>query len=104
MDLDPKIKEEINNLPKGFNIIPEADNIDYLASRRFEITKVWIPKLLKLSLYLNIMTMVCLLISIIFLLQKPEPKFFGTTPNGKVIPLQAVNLHKTQQGIVLEKK
>lgn len=104
MDLDPKIKEEINNLPKAFNIVYEADNIDYLASRRLEITKLWIPKLLKLSLYLNIMTMVCLLVSIIFLLQKPEPKFFGTTPNGKVIPLQSVNLHKTQQGIVLEKK
>lgn len=104
MDLDPKIKEEINNLPKGFNIIPEADNIDYIASRRLEITKLWIPKLLKLSLYLNIMTMVSLLISMIFLLEKPEPKFFGTTPNGKVIPLQAIKLHQTQQGIVIENK
>lgn len=104
MELNPKIKEEISNLPKSYNIIPEADNIDYLASRRLEVTKVWIPKLLKLSLYLNIMTMVSLLISIIFLLEKPEPKFFGTTPNGKVIPLQAVNLHQTEQGLVLEKK
>lgn len=104
MDLDPKIKEEINNLPKAFNIVPEADNINYLASRRVEITKIWIPKLLQLSLYLNIMTLGCIVIAILFLLQKPEPKYFGTTPNGKVIPLETVRLHNTNQGIIVEKK
>lgn len=104
MDLDPKIKEEIESLPKNFNIVPEADNIDYLASRRVEITKLWIPKLLKLSLYLNIMTLICLVTSLLFLLEKPEPKYFGTTPNGKVIPLEKVQLHSTKQGILVEKK
>lgn len=104
MDLDPKIKEEIDNLPKNYNIVHEADNIDYLASRRLEITKVWIPKLLKLSLYLNILTLGCILLSITFLFNKPSPKYFGTTPNGKVILLETVKLHQTKQGILVEKK
>lgn len=104
MDLDPKIKEEIENLPKAFNVVPEAEDINYLASRRVEITKEWIPKLLKLSLYLNVMTLICLFVSILFLLEKPEPKYFGTTPNGKVIPLETIRLHNTNQGIMVEKK
>lgn len=104
MDLDPKIKEEIDALPKSYNIVPEDSNIDYLASRRLEVTKVWIPKLLKLSLYLNGLTLVFVGLSIIFLLNKPEPKYFGTTPNGKVIPLDTVKLHNTKQGIMVEHK
>lgn len=104
MDLDPKIKEEIDSLPKGYNIVPEADNIDYLASRRLEITKIWIPKLLKASLYLNIMTLGCIVISILFLLNKPEPKYYGTTPNGKVILLSTIKLHQTNQGVMVEEK
>jgi hypothetical protein len=104
MDLDPKIKEEINNLQKNYNIVQEYNDINYLASRRVEITKFWIPKLLKLSLYLNIMTVICILISILILLQKPEPKYFGTTPNGKVIPLETVKLRNTNKGIIIEKK
>lgn len=104
MDLDPKIKEEMYNLPKDYNIVLEADNIDYLASRRLEITKIWIPKLLKLSLYFNILTLGCISLSIIFLFNKPSPKFYGTTPNGKVILLENVKLHQTNQGILMEKK
>lgn len=104
MDLDPKIKEELENLPKGYNIVPEADNIDYLASRRVEITKIWIPKLLKLSLYLNMMTLGFITLSILFLLNKPEPKYYGTTPNGKVILLSTVKLHQTKQGVMVEHK
>lgn len=104
MDLDPTIKEEIDNLPKNYNIVPEADNIDYLASRRLEITKIWIPKLLKASLYLNMMTLICVIASILFLLNKPEPKYYGTTPNGKVILLDTIKLHETKQGIMVEEK
>lgn len=98
MDLDPKLKEEISNLPKNFNIIPEANNIDYLASRRVEVSKYWIPRLLKYSLYLNAMTLVFIMVSIVVLASKPEPKFFGTTPNGKVFLLTPVKLQNNSQG------
>lgn len=104
MDLDPQIKKEIEELPNGYNIIPEDSNINYLASRRLEVTKVWIPKLLKLSLYLNGLTLVFVTISIVFLFNKPEPKYYGTTPNGKVILLETVKLHNTKQGIMVERK
>jgi hypothetical protein len=40
----------------------------------------------------------------LILLQKPEPKYFGTTPNGKVIPLETVKLRNTNKGIIIEKK
>lgn len=98
MDLDPKLKEEINNLPKNFNIVLEADNLDYLASRRVEVSKYWIPKLLKYSFYINVVTLVFILISVFVLSIKPEPKFFATTPNGKVIPLETVKLQNNSQG------
>lgn len=98
MDLDPKLKEEINNLERNYNIVPEADNIDYLASRRVEVSKHWIPKLLKYSFYINCITLLFIIISIIVLSIKPEPKFFGTTPNGKVIPLETVKLQNNSQG------
>jgi len=98
MDLDPKLKEEINNLPKNFNIVLESDNVDYLASRRVEVSKYWIPKLLKYSFYINVVTLVFILISVFFLSIKPEPKFFATTPNGKIIPLETVKLQNNSQG------
>lgn len=98
MDLDPKLKEEIKNLPKNFNIVLEANDIDYLASRRVEVSKYWIPKLLKYSFYINCLTLILIIMSTIILAIKPEPKFFGTTPNGKVIPLQPVKLQNNSQG------
>ena len=104
MILDPKLKEELNNLEKDYNIVPEDSNIDYLASRRVEITKFWIPRLLRMSMILNIITLVFLILAVTFLLNKPEPRYFGTTPNGKVIPLETVNLKVTEQGIVAERK
>lgn len=104
MELSPEIRKELDSLPKNYNIIPEADNIDYLASRRLEVTKIWIPKLLKLSLYFNMLTLIFIGLSILFLLNKPEPKYYGTTPNGKVILLKTVKLHQTKQGLMVETK
>ena len=98
MELSPELKEEIKNLPKNFNIIKENDDIDYLASRRVEITKYWIPKILKGILYLNIISVSLIFLSTLFLLTKPQPKFFGTTPNVKVIPLKTVKIQSIQQG------
>lgn len=104
VSLEKQINDEMSNLQRGFNIVLEDSNIDYIASRRVEITRFWIPKLLKFSLYLNLMTLVCIFLSIIFLLNKPEPKYFGTTPNGKVMPLNTVKLEKNENGMMVRKK
>lgn len=91
-------KQEYLELPAKFNVIKEDENIDYVSSRRVEITKHWIPKLLKYSVYLNILTTVFVIISLLFLITKPEPEFYVTTPNGTVNPIKTVKIIKTNDG------
>jgi hypothetical protein len=100
MDLTPEMKTELDELKKDFNIVHEYDDIDYLASRRVEITKVWIPKLLKMILIINCFTILFISLSLITISLKPRPEYYGSTPNGKVFKLKNVKVQETKSGVI----
>jgi hypothetical protein len=88
--LTEKEKEQINALGKKFNVVYESTNYTYQASRRFEISRVWSKKLLKISMVLNILSIILLLSSFVVSLLKPPPEFFASTPTGKIYHLKKV--------------
>lgn len=89
MELTPKEKEEIANLKYGFNRIKETEDFSILATRRVGISQKWSKKLLKASLYLNLLTLIIYIIGVFFVLIEPEPDFYASTPSGRIVgPLQ----------------
>lgn len=90
-ELTEKELEEINQLKPGFNIVPESKDVNILTSNRIEISRKWARKLLILSLFFNIVSISCFVLSALFVAMKPPPSFYGSTPSGKVHgPLQRV--------------
>jgi hypothetical protein len=88
--LTEKEKEQINALGKKFNIVYENPNYNYLASRRLDISRVWSKKLLKISMILNILSIILLISSFVVSLFKPPPEFFASTPTGKIYHLKKI--------------
>lgn len=89
MELTPKQKEEIANLKYGFNKIKETEDFAILATRRIGISHKWTKKILKISLCLNLVTLLMYLIATFFILTEPEPNFYASTPSGRIEgPLQ----------------
>lgn len=88
--LTKKEKEELDKLKVGFNVIKEHKSHIVVASRRVEVSRVWAKYLLSASFILNCITVVCFLLSMWFVVSRPQPDFYGTTPNGKIYPLKSV--------------
>lgn len=90
--LTEKEKEQIADLKKGFNIVKENTNYNYMASRRLDISINWARKLLKASVVLNVLSIVLLLSSFVVSLMKPAPEFYASTPSGKIYHLQKLKV------------
>lgn len=92
-ELTEKEKEEIAQLKVGFNVIPESKEASIQAADRVEVSRKWAGKLLRLSFFLNIVSIICFVISALFLITKPSPSFYASTPSGKVYgPLPKIHL------------
>lgn len=89
-ELTKKESEELNKLRGKFNVIKEHESHIVVASRRVEISRVWAKRMLSASFFLNCLTILCFIISMWFVGAKPQPKYFGTTPNGKIYELKSV--------------
>lgn len=90
-ELSKEEKEEIDNLPKNFNIVYEDEtNYDYLASRRIVVSRDWTKKLLTISFFINILSTVLIVTSIIMLLLRPTPTYYATTPSGQVLHVKNI--------------
>lgn len=89
-ELTKKEKEEFDKLKGKFYVIKEHTNHIVVASRRVEISRYWAKNLLTVSFFLNCLTVLCFLLSMWFVATKPQPQYFGTTPNGKIYPLKSV--------------
>jgi hypothetical protein len=89
-ELTKKEKEDLNKLRGPFYVVKENSNHIVVASRRVEISRVWSRRMLVSSFFLNCFTVVCFLMSMWFVASKPEPKYYGTTPNGKIYELKSV--------------
>lgn len=88
--LTEKEKQEIEQLKFGFNKVKYPNNENYLSSKRIEVSKPWIKVLLKISFVLNVGTILSILIAAMFVMLKPPPSYYASTPSGKVIPLQTL--------------
>lgn len=88
-ELTKKEKEEIDKLKKDFNIVKENNNHIIIASRRVEVSRIWAKHLLSASFILNCITVICFLIAMFFVLNREQPEFYGTTPNGKIYRLNS---------------
>lgn len=90
--LSEKEKENLEKLKVKFYITKENKDYNYMSTRRIEISRVWAKKLLKVSLYINILSIIFILISVVVFMRKPPPDFYASTPSGKLFLLNKLNL------------
>jgi hypothetical protein len=77
-------KKEIEKLKPGFNVVPESENYTIQASTRVEISRKWAIKLLKISYWLNLVTIACFVLAFISSAFKPQPEYYASTPSGQL--------------------
>lgn len=82
--LSPKEEQEIKDLRKNFNIIPEPNIYDYRASRRVEISRKGALFFLKASIALNLLTLIIICFTVTVFVLKPSPLYYATHPSGSV--------------------
>lgn len=88
--LTSKEKEQIAKLEKNFNKIPESINYNYMASRRLDLSRAWTKKLLKISVFFNVLSIIFFLLSIISVIKRPEPEFYASAPSGTIYYLEKI--------------
>ncbi len=86
--LTNKEKDALESLRRGFHIVPENSDYNLMASRRSNLSRYWAKKLLFATFVLNIVSIIFTSMAIGSSLMKPTPKFFASTPSGKVVPLK----------------
>jgi hypothetical protein len=85
-------EEDIAALEKNFHVVAEDEgDYNYMSSRRVVVSKEWAKKLLVLSFCMNIVSTILVFSCIFILITKPNPKYYGSTPSGIVIPLKQIN-------------
>lgn len=87
-------KEDFDKLRFGFNVYKEEVDYDVKVSQKFEIARPFSKKLLTVSLYLNIASLLFYFLSLVLTITKPAPDLYGSTPNGKIYPLQKVQINQ----------
>ena len=87
-------KEELSALRYGFNVYKSEVDYDYDVSKKFELARPMSKKLLTWSSYLNILTLMLFLASLLITLFKPAPTYYASTPNGKIYKLETIKLPK----------
>lgn len=94
--LTKKEKEEFDKLRFGFNVYKEEIDYDVRVSQKFEVARPFSQKLLTISLYLNIASLAFYFLALVFTMTKPNPDLYGSTPNGKIYPLQKVQINQVK--------
>ncbi len=90
--LTSKEKEQIAKLGRNFNKIPESIDYNYMASRRLDLSRAWTKKLLKISVFFNLLSIIFFLLSIVSVIKRPEPEFYASLPSGTIYYLQKLNI------------
>lgn len=81
-------QEEYDKLRFGFHIIKEDFDFNKTASKRVAVARPLATKLLRLSFYLNVASLICFTLALVITLLKPAPNYYGATPNGKIYLLK----------------
>jgi type IV secretory pathway component VirB8 len=88
-ELTEEEKKELKDLPNKFNVVKKSSNIDFVASKRTEISKRVAKNLLMLSFLFNVLSIGLVILTILINLAKPYPSYYASTPSGQVYgPLQ----------------
>lgn len=88
--LNDKEKKNIESLKKNFNIVPESANYNYMASRRYDISRIWAKRLLRVSFFINLVSILLLVGSLLLASTKPLAQIYASTPSGKVFKLKTL--------------
>lgn len=83
-----KERQVIAEQKRGFNVIKENDDYNYMSSRRSEHSRFFAGFLLKLSVYFNITSLFLIVITLFVYIKKPNPEIYVSTPLGKVYKLE----------------
>lgn len=83
-------KIDINELKRNFNIIPKVieENLEY--GEYFNHSKYWTEKILKMSFYLLVGSVICFLVGCLFFVTKPRPFVYGSQSNNELYRLQTL--------------
>lgn len=79
------------DLPRNFNIAVEQLTDNEMANSYFLHNKYWTPKILYLSMVINICSLVLLFFGMISFIFKPSPAIYGSTEFGSIYPLQGLS-------------
>lgn len=90
--LSEKEKEQLNELRLKFNVVPENKDYNYMSSRRVEISRVWAKKLLRASFFLNIASIIFVILTVFVTITKPAPEFYASTPSGKLFYIEKLKV------------
>lgn len=87
--LTQKEKDIIKNLKPKFNIVDSESDINIRASKRVDVASFWSKRLIKLSLLMNILSLLICFITVLNVVLEPAPLYYAAMPNGQVVgPLQ----------------
>lgn len=75
-------KKEIENLPKKFFVVKEEEDYTYQSSIRSDISYKIANRNLKYAFYLNLASLVMILLSFFIGFIKPSPNYYAATPSG----------------------
>jgi hypothetical protein len=79
-----KEQEEIDGLKIGFNKVLESKDYNYMASRRLDISRTVAKKLMKITIVINLISIVLIVVSFVMFYLRPAPEFYASAPSGKV--------------------
>lgn len=82
--LTEKEKKEIENLPNKFFVIKEEEDYINQAALKSSFSYERANRNLKYAFYLNIASLLMILLSFFIGFMKPSPNYYAATPNGSL--------------------
>lgn len=83
-------KIDINELKRNFNVVPKSidENLEY--GEYFNHSRYWTEKILKMSFYLLVGSVICFVVGCLFFVTKPRPFVYGSQSNNELYRLQTL--------------
>ncbi len=87
-----KEQEEINGLKMGFNKVLESKDYNYMASRRLDVSRTVTKKLMKITIVINLISIILIIASFVMFYLRPSPEFYASAPSGKVYHIKKLKV------------
>lgn len=94
MSINKKLTKEeqeiLDELRPGFNIVDKEFNSDIEFGKKFHMAKYWTEKILKMSYFLLIASLIFFIIGFIFYINKPKPYVYGSSSDNSLFLLEVL--------------